>query len=535
MSPDTPSGSPPAPEASTPLSDPLTPSPHLSPPLLLPPFPPVWEHAIAVLMKLPPTTAEGQNMRAWVTYHSLTSLDDFLMWKLDTLQYDDVTVCFPSRDPSKPNSLISLKPNPINHLIMLKKYIHHMVQESHLSVTSDSSDHALEPDNFLHTTFHQFMSWKLNEITTSSPSPPPSVTASDPRAAPSTPSCSSQLLDFKRGIKRDISAYPTLKDEKYYESFKRSVLVTARAHDWEEILQPTFRPREDADSLELFRLNNDFMYSVFNKCLLSDMGKTIVRKHIDNMNAQQVWEEFATHMATSSKGKAEKHGLHTYVTTTVLDRSWKGPAEQFILHFNEQFRQLDEVSPPEESLPYTTRLMLLQAAVHNIHELRMVETMEEFINLSSSTPGPTMGYDNYLTLLQNACIRYDSNLKSRPSPASRAAYQHELSHDQHDNPYPQDSSSTGTTYGGIDMPAEEFCQVHTTNLNRPPNVSTLTSRKPTTAPPTGRPTPRRSPGPIFLPANIYKLLSDVAIKELKKHNATTRSTPPPKGLSIPMT
>ena len=71
--------------------------------------------------------------------------------------------------------------------------------------------------------------------------------------------------------------------------------------------------------------------------------------------------------------------------------------------------------------------------------------MEEFISLSSSTPGPTMGYDNYLTLLQHACIRYYSNLKSRPSPVSRAAYQHELSHEQHDNPYPQDYSSTGTT------------------------------------------------------------------------------------------
>ena len=176
------------------------------------------------------------------------------------------------------------------------------------------------------------------------------------------------------------------------------------------------------------------------------MGKTIVRKHLDNMNAQWVQEEIATHMTTSSKGNAEKRRLHTYVTTTVLDKSWKGTTEQFLLHFNEQFRQLDEVSPPEESLPYTTRLTLLQTAVHIIPELRMVETMEEFISLSSSTPGPTMGYDNYLTLLQNACIRYDSNLKSRPSPASRAAYQHELSHDHHDNPYPQDYSSTDTTY-----------------------------------------------------------------------------------------
>ena len=41
------------------------------------------------------------------------------------------------------------------------------------------------------------------------------------------------------------------------------------------------------------------------------------------------------------------------------------------------------------------------------------------------------------------------------------------------------------------------------------------------------PPSRNSPGPMYLPANIYKFLSDVAIKELKKHNATTRSTPPP--------
>ena len=250
VSPDTPSGFPPAPEASTPHARP----PDTIPTFITPSYHPLCSSLNSPCMGTCHTTAEGQNMRAWVTYHSLTSLEDFLMWELDTLQYDAITVCFPSRDTTQPNSLVSLKPNSIRHLIMLRKYIHHLVQDSHLSVSSDASDHALEPDNFLHSTFHQFMSWKLNEITTSSPSPPPSVTPSDPRAAPSPPSCSSQLLNFKRGIKRDISAYPTLKDEKYYESFKRSVLVTPRAHDCEEILQPTFRPRGDADSLELFRL-----------------------------------------------------------------------------------------------------------------------------------------------------------------------------------------------------------------------------------------------------------------------------------------
>ena len=158
-------------------------------------------------MKLPSTTAEGQNLRSWVTFHSLTSLEDFLMWELDTLQYDAITVCFSSRDPTQPNSLISLKPNSIRHLIMLRKYIHHLVQDSHLSVSSDATDHALEPDNFLHTTFHQFMSWKLNEITTSSPSPPPSVTASDPRAAPSNPSCSTGFGGSKESAHKCYSEF----------------------------------------------------------------------------------------------------------------------------------------------------------------------------------------------------------------------------------------------------------------------------------------------------------------------------------------
>ena len=216
---------------------PLTAFPPLSPLLPLLSFHLFGNMSITVLMKMPSSTEEGQNIRAWVLYHTLTSLEDFLMWELDTLQYDAITVCFPSRDPSQPNSLVSLKVNSIRHLIMLIKYIQHLVQDFHISVASDASAHILEPSNFLHTTFHQSMSWKLNEITTSSPSPPPSVTASSPRAATFPPSCSSQLLNFKRGIKRDISAYPTLKDEKYYESFKQSVLVTDRAHDCEEIVQ----------------------------------------------------------------------------------------------------------------------------------------------------------------------------------------------------------------------------------------------------------------------------------------------------------
>ena len=56
------------------------------------------------------------------------------MWELDTLQYDAITVCFPFGDTTSPNALVSLKPYSIRHLIMLRKYIHHLVQDYHISV-----------------------------------------------------------------------------------------------------------------------------------------------------------------------------------------------------------------------------------------------------------------------------------------------------------------------------------------------------------------------------------------------------------------
>ena len=104
-------------------------------------------------MKMPTSTEEGQNMRAWVTHHSLSSLQDFLMWELVHLQYGDISACFPSRDS-------------IRHIVMLWKYICHLVQHSQIQVASDDPDNVLDPSRFIQITFHEYMSWKANEITT---------------------------------------------------------------------------------------------------------------------------------------------------------------------------------------------------------------------------------------------------------------------------------------------------------------------------------------------------------------------------------
>ena len=222
-----------------------------------------------------------------------------------------------------------------------------------------------------------------------------------------------ELMGFKKGIKREITAYPSLKDERYFDGFKRSLLKVAKTHECNEVFDPNYTPGSAPEEQELFEAKQAFRFSVFNANLQTDMGKTIVRRHLANTDAQAVWKELCEHMRTSSKGALEKRRLTQYVTNTVLDDNLKGTTEQFVLHFNEQFKQLDEISEDNKKLPPTVKLTLLQTAVRSINDLRLVETLHEFQSTTHGHGSSTsLSYDTYYDLLINACVRYDKTKKA---------------------------------------------------------------------------------------------------------------------------
>ena len=155
------------------------------------------------------------------------------------------------------------------------------------------------------------------------------------------------------------------------------------------------------------------MFSVLDKHLLTDMGKAIVRRYVHTTDAQSVWKDFQEHMKSSSKGVSEKRRLTQYVTNTTLDDNYKGTTEQFVLHFNEQSRQLEEISDESEHFPPQIKLQLLQNAVRPINDLRIVETLDEYQSITSgSGRSSSLKYQTYFDLLINACVRYDRTKKA---------------------------------------------------------------------------------------------------------------------------
>ena len=118
-----------------------------------------------------------------------------------------------------------------------------------------------------------------------------------------------ELMEFKKSIKREIAAYPSLKDERYIGGFERSLFIVAKTHECNEVLDPNYTPGSVPEEQDFSEAKQTFMFSVFNANLQTDMGKTIVRRHLTNTDAPAVWNELSERMRTSSKGASEKRRL----------------------------------------------------------------------------------------------------------------------------------------------------------------------------------------------------------------------------------
>ena len=72
-----------------------------------------------------------------------------------------------------------------------------------------------------------------------------------PSSAPIRSPMTMELASFKKGIKREASAYSVLKDEHFFDKFQRDLLITAKSHDVSEILDPAYSPGHSPEEREL--------------------------------------------------------------------------------------------------------------------------------------------------------------------------------------------------------------------------------------------------------------------------------------------
>ena len=238
-----------------------------------------------------------------------------------------------------------------------------------------------------------------------------------------------ELATFRKGIKRDASLFPIMKQDIEWDSWNRSVVSIARAQGLDQVLDSTYRPCL-IEEIDLFEEKKKYMYAVFDKTMQTDKGKAIVRAHEATFDAQQVYKELYDYCTSSTRALLNSSTLLQYITSAKLgDGSWKSSSAKFILHWEEQVRQYETLIPKKDHLQETVRLQMLQNAVHPILELRQVKLQADQLLTQMGTP---ISYAKYISLLYSAAAQYDSQFGTASAAKlaqKRQVYAHQFEPD----------------------------------------------------------------------------------------------------------
>jgi hypothetical protein len=102
---------------------------------------------------------------------------------------------------------------------------------------------------------------------------------------PGTGSKRDLVADFKKGIKQYMSYFPTLKQDKQWDNWNRTMIAQAQAQDVLSILDPQYSTN-DPTVIALFQEQQKYMYAVFKRHPQTDKDKALVRAHNSTSNAQ---------------------------------------------------------------------------------------------------------------------------------------------------------------------------------------------------------------------------------------------------------
>ena len=183
--------------------------------------------------------------------------------------------------------------------------------------------------------------------------------------APAARAGSTPAEQFCRAIKKDKDHYPEFNDEKQFDNFRRATEAVARTHGTMDVLTPIFQadPTDQAQ-VDLFRVQQDFMYAVFVDKLKTDKAKSLVRTHETTQDAQQVWRSLLDHQQTSTTGELHREGIMCHLNTHKLDpSSWRGTLASYITHWMNQFREWEALTPQANYIAGEVKRTMLQSAV----------------------------------------------------------------------------------------------------------------------------------------------------------------------------
>jgi hypothetical protein len=150
------------------------------------------------------------------------------------------------------------------------------------------------------------------------------------------------VQEFRRGVKRDKAHYENLRDDKYFNSWNRGFVATARMHHIDLVLNEKYVPKNDDEEV-LFKEMQIFMYTVFEEHLITSKGKSLVSHYEETHDSQSIYRELKKHALSSTAAQLSGDTLLQYITTTRYPGNGRGASYEFVLHWKEQVMKYERL------------------------------------------------------------------------------------------------------------------------------------------------------------------------------------------------
>ena len=214
-----------------------------------------------------------------------------------------------------------------------------------------------------------------------------------PWNTPDAVSKNDELMQWKKTVRPSKGDYKEFRDEAQWTRTKERIITTLQAQGIAHLVQDGFV----VTNTPLDEAQQAWLYKVFQDIMQAPTAKTIVTKHLATKDTRAVWAELCTHFDNSMCSTLHCARISSYLTSIRLHQTnWRGTQTSYVLHFKEQARQYNDMSPDE----YTDGQLItfLNASVSGTPNLSQVLTLHRTAQRAAGLP-PTLTFADYVSLL----------------------------------------------------------------------------------------------------------------------------------------
>ena len=199
---------------------------------------PEWIHAITNLMGHPLTSEKGQRIQKWILNQAILDYTDLeITW--DPIQFEDNRHL--QKYEESDASITYLQTKTVKQLIGVRNYMILLISQDRPADQKYSAFCFILGEQWFNLTAHDMRTALVNALlenhrSQATPGTPMSHFTSPLSSASLRSTIHLELASFKKGTKREASAYSILKDECYFDKFQTDLFVTAKSHHASEIL-----------------------------------------------------------------------------------------------------------------------------------------------------------------------------------------------------------------------------------------------------------------------------------------------------------